>query len=150
MEEIKMKKIVTAIGNHHLNEKLKQENTFEILGEDIQYQEGIFEFLEKEKNIDFLILSELLPGNMEIKKIVEKIKDSNPNIQIILFLDHKNQELENYLYAKGIFSIFYHNQINIQELIHFIKKKKKNENQEIKKYPPQKRNPFCMRVLLFR
>ena len=128
-----MKKIVTAIGNHHLNEKLKQENTFEILGEDIQYQEGIFEFLEKEKNIDFLILSELLPGNMEIKKIVEKVKDSNPNIQIILFLDHKNQELENYLYAKGIFSIFYHNQINIQELIHFIKNNQKNENQEIKK-----------------
>ena len=72
-----MKKIVTAIGNKNLNLKLKQENDFEIMVDDIQYREGILEFLEKEKNIDFLFLSELLPGEIEIKELIEKIKMIN-------------------------------------------------------------------------
>ena len=62
-----MKKILTAIGNPILNVSLKKENEFEVMAEDIQYQDGIFEFLEKEKNINFLILSELIPGNLDIK-----------------------------------------------------------------------------------
>ena len=111
-----MKKIITAMGNPNLNQKLKKENIFEMMAEDIQYQEGILEFLEENNNIDFVILSELLPGNIEIKKLIEKIKLINQNIKIILFLEKKNEELENYLYAKGIFKIFYHNQIGVKEI----------------------------------
>lgn len=128
-----MKKIITAIGNEILNQKLKDENIFEVLLEDIQYKEGILEFLEKENQIDFLILSELLPGNIEIKELINKIKNINSNIQIILLLENKNEKLENYLYGKGIYSIFYHNQIEINEIINFIKNDKKNNNNEIKK-----------------
>ena len=103
------------------------------MAEDIQYQEGILEYLEKDNQINFLILSELLPGNIEIKKLIEKIKLINNQIQIILFLEKKNEELENYLYAKGIYSIFYHNQIEVKEIIELIKNNQKNENNEIKK-----------------
>ena len=112
-----MKKVITAIGNENLNRKLNEEKNLEIIGEDIQYKEGILEFLEKEKNIDFLILSELLPGQIDIKELIEKIKIINPYIQIILFLEKENKELENYLYAKGIYFIFYNNQINYFEII---------------------------------
>ena len=69
-----MKKIITALGNENLNQKLKKENIFEIVTEDIQYQEGILELLEKDNEIDFLILNELLPGNIDIRKLIEKIK----------------------------------------------------------------------------
>ena len=127
-----MKKIITAIGNNILNQKLKAENNFEII-KDIQYKEGIIEFLEKENNIDFLIISELLPGNIELINLIEKIKIINSQIQIILFLENKNQELENYLYAKGVYSVFYHNQIEIKEIINFIKNNDENTNNEIKK-----------------
>ena len=48
-----MKKILTAIGNPILNVSLKKENEIEVMSEDIQYQDGIFEFLEKESNINF-------------------------------------------------------------------------------------------------
>ena len=126
-----MKKIITAMGNPNLNQKLKKENIFEMMAEDIQYQEGILEFLEENNNIDFVILSELLPGNMEIKKLIEKIKLINQNI--ILFLEKKNEELENYLYAKGIFKIFYHNQIEVKEIIELMQNNSKNSTQEIKK-----------------
>ena len=101
---------MTAIGDQNLNHKLKQENTFEIVVEDISYKEGIIEVLEK-KQIDFLILSELLPGEIGIKELIEKIREISSSIQIIVFLEKKNQELENYLYAKGIYYIFYDNQV---------------------------------------
>ena len=127
-----MKRIITAIGNENLNKKLKEENNIEIIGADIQYKEGILELLEKEKNIDFLILSELLPGEIEIKELIEKIKIINSYIQIILFLENKNQELENYLFAKGIYFIFYHNQINFLEIIELIKNEEKNSNRQLK------------------
>ena len=69
-----MKKIITAIGDENLNIFLKKQNNIEVIGNDIQYQEGIFEILEKNNNIDFLIFSELIKGNLLIEKIVEKIK----------------------------------------------------------------------------
>ena len=128
-----MKKIITAIGNEILNKKLKKENDFEVIIEDIQYKEGIIEYLEKESNIDILIISELLPGNIELKELIEKIKNINSNIEIIIFLENKNTELENYLYAKGIYNIFYNNQIEIEEIIKIINNNKKIEiNNELK------------------
>ena len=48
-----MNKIVTAIGNKNINLKLKQEEKIEVIGEDIQYEDGILELLEKEININF-------------------------------------------------------------------------------------------------
>ena len=127
-----MKKILTAIGNPILNVSLKKENEFEVMAEDIQYQDGIFEFLEKEKNINFLILSELIPGNLDIKKLIDKIKLINSSIQIILFLANENKEIENYLYAKGVNYIFYNNQIEIKDVIQIIKTDKNNETLELK------------------
>lgn len=127
-----MKKIITAIGNEILNKKLKKENDFEVIIEDIQYKEGIIEYLEKESNIDFVIISELLPGNIELKELIEKIKNINSNIEIILFLENKNTELENYLYAKGIYNIFYNNQIEIEEIIKIINNKNIEINNELK------------------
>ena len=128
-----MKKIVTAIGNPNLNKKLKLEEGFTVVAEDIQYKEGILEILEKEEDIDFLILSSILPGNIEIKKLIEKIKEINSEINIILFMENKNEELENYFYAKGINYIFYNNEIEINEIIELIKNNQKNPNAELKK-----------------
>lgn len=139
-----MKKVITAIGNKNLNQKLKQENSLEIVTEDIPYKEGIIEFLEN-KQIDFLILSELLPGEIDLKELIEKIRKISSNIQIVLFLEKKNQELENYLYAKGIYSIFYDNQIEISKIIELIKGENENrqlkrELEELKQFVIQKQN----------
>ena len=41
-----MKKIITALGNPLLNDKLKEEEDLKILTKDIQYQDGIFESLD--------------------------------------------------------------------------------------------------------
>ena len=65
-----MKKIITALGNPNLNEELKKIQEYKILGPDIQYQEGILEKLERNKDIDFLILSEIIPGEINIIELI--------------------------------------------------------------------------------
>ena len=125
-----MKKVITAIGNKNLNQKLKQENSLEIVTEDIPYKEGIIEFLEN-KQIDFLILSELLPGQLNIKELIEEIKKINNKIKIIIFLEKENKNLENYLYAKENINIFYNNEIEIKDIVKLIINK--SEKEELKK-----------------
>lgn len=129
-----MKKIITAIGNRNLNERLRVENNIQVIGTDIQYKEGIFEILEKDNNIDFLILSEKITDELNIIKLIEKIKLINKDIKIILILENKKEELENNLIEKEIHKIIYHNQIEIKDLIYFINKEENNkENEELKK-----------------
>lgn len=130
-------KIITALENPKTNEKLKKETNFEIIGNDIQYQEGVIEVLEKNSEINLIIISELLPGQIGFKKIIEKIKLINKNIEIISILKDEQEELKNYLISKGVFNIFYNNKITISELIKTINNinnfKKENEiNEEIK------------------
>ncbi len=123
-----MKKIITALQNEKVNEKLSQQENIKIMVNDIQYQEGIIEVLEINSDIDFILISELLPGQMKIEELIEKIKKINEKIKIIIILENKKEELENYLLAKGKIIIFYNNKITIEELINTIQEK---TNQEI-------------------
>ena len=93
-----MKKIITAIGNPELNNNLKEINEFEIIANDIQYQEGILEILE-EKEADILILSELLKGEMPLNLLIEEIKQRRENIKIILLVENEKKK-ENRTYKK--------------------------------------------------
>ncbi len=127
-----MKKIITALGNYLLNDKLLEQKEFQVISRDIQYQEGIFEIIEKNNNIDYLILSEILPGENNILELVEKIKEQDKYIKIIIILENKNEELENKLYLKNINKIYYDNQIEIDEIINYLKNESKNENEKIK------------------
>lgn len=129
-------KIITALENPKTNEKLKEETNFETIGNDIQYQEGVIEILENNLEINLIIISELLPGEIGFKKIIEKIKLTNKEIEIIAILKEENEELKNYLISKGVFNIFYNNKITINELIKTINnifnlKKEKEINKEI-------------------
>lgn len=115
-----MKKIVTALGNPELNKELRKIEEFEIVTSDIQYQEGIFEILE-EKNVDILILSELLKGEYLLKELIKKIKLKNENIKIILFLEKENNEKIKIAQEEKIEKIFYHHKVSIQEMINLLK-----------------------------
>lgn len=126
-----MKRIITALGNPNLSEKIKKYKNIEILTKDIQYQEGIFEVLEKEKNIDFLILSENLLGKNKIENLIKKIKEKNNKLKIILVMENKNENIENILYFNGVNKIFYNNE-KIINIIKYIENKNEEKNTEIK------------------
>lgn len=125
-----MKKIITAINNPRLNEELKKETNFKIIGKDIQYKEAILEILE-ENNIDMIILSEKIPGEIKLEKLIEKIKFIKEDIKIIFILEKENSELENLLIKNNIVDIYYNNKINLKELIKIINKKEINMEEEI-------------------
>ena len=115
-----MKNVVTALNSPILNNKMKEEQNINVISKDIIYQEGIFELLENRKDIEYLVLSEILAGECEFKKLVDKIRQKNSLIKIIVILENINKELENYLYAKGVFKIFYNNKVEIKEIIDII------------------------------
>lgn len=130
-------KILTALQNPKTNEILKEKTKYNIIETDIQYQEGIIEVLEKNNKIDLIIVSELLPGNIGFKDLINKIKTINNDIEIIVILENKNYKLKEFLMQKNIKSIFYNNEITIDELINVIEEKNKAKkeieiNNEIK------------------
>lgn len=126
-----MKKIITAINNPKLNEELKKEKNFEVIGKDIQYKEAILELLEENNNIDLIIMSEKIPGEIRLEKLIEKIKLINEKIKIIFILEKENNDLEKILIKNNIIDIYYNNKINLNELIKIINKKEINMEEEI-------------------
>ncbi|MCI9017036.1 MAG: ParA family protein [Clostridia bacterium] len=137
-----MKKVITALLNQTVNQKLKQYNEIEIKINDIQYQEGILEYLEINKDVNFIILSELLKGPKNIVQLIEEIKQKNNEIEIILILENKKEELENYLISKGKIKIFYNNEIEIKKIAQLIinKKEPKELEEEIKQLKEKIKN----------
>ena len=129
--------IITALKNPNINKKIKEKTKFNIIGNDIQYKEGIIEMLQKNEEIDLIIVSELLPGELNFKELINKIKQINNRTEIIVFLNNENEELKNYLISKGIFNIFINNEITVEELIKVIneknsQKKETEINQDIR------------------
>ena len=124
-------KVLTAIGNENLNNILKNQNEFEILENDIFYKEGILEFLEKNNNVDILILYEKLSGEINIINLINKIKIINNEINIFFILENKNEEFEKLLKKVNIKHIFYINEININDFIEKIKNTKINNNEKL-------------------
>lgn len=125
-----MKKIITAIDNPKLNEKLKKEKNINIIGKDIQYKEGIIELLEKNKEIDMLIISENIPGEISVQKLIERINDINKKINIIYILEKEDNEKEKILKSYNITNIYYNKKITIEEIIKIIKEKNKEKEME--------------------
>lgn len=115
-----MKKIITALANPELNKNLRRIEEFQIMADDIQYQDGILEILE-EKNADILILSELLKGENNLKELIKKIKQKNPNIKIILLLEKENPEKIKIAKEEKIEKIFFHHKVSVDEMIFYLK-----------------------------
>ncbi len=126
-----MKKILTAINNPKLNEELKKESNFQIIGKDIQYKEAILEVLEKNNKIDLIILSDKIPGEIKLENLIEKIKLENDKIKIIFILEKENNKIEKILIKNNIIDIYYNDKINLKELIKIINKQEINMEEEI-------------------
>lgn len=105
-------KIITAIGNPYINERLRSFKNCQIEGTDIQYQDGIIEVLEEKKDIDLVIISNNLPEEYNFNILINKIKMLKENIEIIVFLKEKNEDIEIFLNSKKIYKIYYLNEEN--------------------------------------
>lgn len=125
-----MIKILTAIGDPFLNTQIKKENDFEVIGKDILYKEAILEMLNKNSNIDVIIISELLEGQIDTYEMLKEINRINSKIKIIYILEKNNFNFENLSKKEKNIIIIYNQNINIQEFIFKIKKIIKDEKLE--------------------
>ena len=135
-----MKKIITAINNPIINEKLKKEK-IEVIGKDIQYKEGILEILENNKEINFILINEKLPGEIKNEELINRIKKINKNIEIIFFIKKENRKnininenkiVENEKLKQKIKIVNYEKEIKIESFLNFILYGEENSDIESK------------------
>ena len=107
---------ITAINNEKIFKELKNKNNIKIISNDIQYKEGILEILEKNKNIDFIIINENLNGQIKIEELIKKIKKINNKINIIIILNNKDLIKEEYL-NKNKIKFIYSEKISTEEIL---------------------------------
>lgn len=125
-----MKKIIIAMNNKYLIKQIN--NNKKINYKNLQYREAILEILEKDKNIDLIFLDEKIPGEINIEKLIEKIKLINNKINIIFFLEKENNQKINKLKKLGVKNIYLNNKKNIKNTINnLLEKENKNNINEI-------------------
>ena len=117
-------KIITALGNEKINEKIKKGINLEIIFNDIQYQEALLEILEKNKNIDFVIVSETLNGQIKIEELIKRIKKNNSKIEILIILNKRDLIKEEYL-IKNKIKFIYSENLSAEKIIDKIFNKNK-------------------------
>lgn len=99
-------KVITAIGTPYLNERVSQIDDMEVICKDILYQEGVIELLESNKEINMLLVSNILPSECDFRTLINQVKNINENIEIVVFLDKRDLELETFLNSKQIYKIY--------------------------------------------
>ena len=114
-----MKKIITALGNLTLNQELQKYSKYDILCEDIFYQDALIEFASNNK-ADCIIISGLLQGAYSIVDFALTLKNINVATRIIIIVDEILEEEKNILISKGIFDIYKDDEIEIENIIEAI------------------------------
>lgn len=119
-----MNNILVAIYNQKIYEELLEEKNINIINKNILYKEGILEILENNFEINFIIINEKIPGEIEIINLIDKIKEINNNIKIILITKENKYKKDN---------IFLLKEENKRDILDIIENKKelKNEREEI-------------------
>ena len=112
--------ILTAIGNENINDQLNKINNINIVFKDIQYREGILEILELYKDIDILIISDNIDGQVSFNDLFDKINILVKNIKIIFIIERKNDKNLNELKKEAIYKIIQSKDFNINNLINII------------------------------
>ena len=123
----KIKKIITALLNEDLNKKLFNNSSIQVTSNDFLYQEAVLKYLEKNNNIDFLILNENLPGE-NIKIFIEKINKIS-KLKIIIIKNNRNKEYS----FENIYKEFIDGEIELNELINCILNYEENYTENLEK-----------------
>lgn len=108
------KRIITATGTDSISKYLAEKN-YEVIA-DIPYQEGVLEFVKKEF-LDVLILSSKLPGEYDKYIFIEKIREIDSKIKIIIITDSLENNYKSFLWRNGIFDIFIDGKSSIEDML---------------------------------
>ncbi len=121
---------IIAINNEKIYKELKNEKNIKLISNDILYKEGVLEILEKNNNIDFIIINEDLNGQIKVEKLIKKIKIINSKINIIIILNKKDLIKEEYL-LKNKIKFIYLEKVTVEKIVYEISEKILSKNKVI-------------------
>ena len=107
------KKIATAIGSDNIYDYLVK-NQYEVVS-DISYQEGVLELVKKDF-VDILIVYSKLSGEMDKYIFIDKLKQIDTKLKIIVIMDTEDENYKSFLWSKGIFDVFLDGKSSFDEL----------------------------------
>ena len=123
----KIKNVLTALLNENINNELKNNKNIKIVSNDLLYQEAVLEYLEENKEIDFLLLNENLPGE-KIEDFIEKINKT----KIILFTENSRKN-EKYINIKKVYKIFTNSELSVERISEILEKDEDNYTEKLEK-----------------
>lgn len=147
------KKIITATGSEVISKYLTEKG-FDV-AEDIPYQEGVLEVIKREF-ANVIIVSEDLTGEFDKYIFIEKIKEIDSKIKVIVIVGEVEDNYKSFLYSKGIFHIFTDGKSLMEELICAINDEDYKSTEmafkpqnvlHIKQYGAEKENGFSRKLV---
>ena len=106
-------KILVALDNKEIKEKLNIKYGNKVYNYDFSYKEDVIEYLKRYSD-DYIILTRLdLPGNISYKEYILSLKNLSNNSKIVIIVNKLNIDDRKFLYANEIFNIIEGNEIDI-------------------------------------
>lgn len=134
-----MNKILVAVDEKDIFKRMLIESKYSVFDKDIIYKEGILEVLEKNDDIDIVILNSNLYGDISFEELIKKIKLINENLKLIIFLGEKDKKYINFLNSNNIFNLYDVKDLSYEYIIQILennlseKDKIQNEIDELKR-----------------
>ena len=127
-----MKNIITALDDSEINKILKKEENIKIICKDISYKEGILEQIEKNKDVNLVIINEEIDGEITLNKLIKKIKEKIKNVEIIIISKNKKEIMSEIYRFKKVY-VYETNKIKIKKLMSMINIEDIKKEQKISK-----------------
>lgn len=140
-------KILVALDNNEIKEKLNIKYGNKVYNYDFSYKEDVIEYL-KRYSYDYIILTRLdLPGNISYKEYILSLKKLSNKSKIVIILNKLNIDDKKFLYANEIFNIIEGNEIDIDVIYNQIETEDKVVYKTIYKKPNENNTRRSIAVL---
>lgn len=114
-----MKKILVAMNNSILLDKIKKCGKYIVHDYDIDLKENVIEFLKKYE-IDVLITKDCLLGSMTKEEYITNIRQINSKVKIILCVEKLSDEYKGFLFSKNVFDVIEGEEIDFTDVFGMI------------------------------
>ena len=140
-------KILVALDNNEIKEKLNIKYGNKVYNYDFSYKEDVIEYLKRYSD-DYIILTRLdLPGNINYKEYILSLKKLSNKSKIVIILNKLNIDDRKFLYANEIFNIIEGNEIDIDVIYNQIETEDKVVYKTIYKKPNENNTRRSIAVL---
>lgn len=140
-------KILVALDNNEIKEKLNIKYGNKVYNYDFSYKEDVIEYLKRYSD-DYIILTRLdLPGNISYKEYILSLKKLSNKSKIVIILNKLNIDDKKFLYANEIFNIIEGNEIDIDVIYNQIETEDKVVYKTIYKKPNENNTRRSIAVL---